>query len=1185
VSTIRSPSYLVLAAAALLGACRGPAQKGPKPDPGGAREISFVTGRATGGSVTVAPDGSFIIFSLLGDLYRVAGSGGDAVNLTSGPAWDAFPRLSPDGRLLAYVSDRQFWRDDVYVRELATGRELRVTRDGSGAMNPAFSPDGKSVAYVRQSGFSFQVRAVDLETLEDRAISAPGTISIDPFPMPRGWGYSEVRFSRTEPPSTRLLYVRPESGRDPEVLLDVPGTVFRTVAEPDGRRLVFRHQLFKEQTVEVLDRSRDSVPRSLAPPEISGGFFFATLSQSGAPAIRGGEAFFFREGRLVAAPLAGGPSSREIAFRAAVEWTIPGRSARPVRVPPEGVIEDLAVMSPRLSPDGRRIAFGALGDAFVQDVGDPGRPAVRLTRTAGRSETPIGFLPDGSSLLVRLRGDGIEGPLLLLPLVAGGRAGVFGKPGDEIEDVTIAPSGDHAVGASGDEIVRIDLESGAIWPLGRTGSDWSPRPAEDALGSVTFLGRTSGVANVWRLGTESSEIATHLTRHAFSHSVSADGRWLVIERDLAAYRLRNEPGADESGLERISDAFARSVAVAPDGLTVTFADGMTVHLVDVETLAERRVAIRLPAAVEPAPPPILVRGATLWDGTGAAPVPDASIRVENGRISWIGRSDREGGRAAGAEIVDARGLFAVPGFVEMHSHTHGTDPRAFLAYGITSVRDTGGDAAWLANWRARSETGDREGPRLFLMGEILEGGQPYWVDGFFQVERPEEAEAAVAELAARGACAIKVYPSLTRSARRAAAAAAGARGLRTIGHGVTIREVAESVADGLHGLEHSPDGFVAEDVIRLLRSAEIDVTPTLCVMGLGNLILREEPRRLADPLFRRAVPDWHVLESRAASPYASDSLESLRDVARTLYGYVRSLSSAGVRIAAGTDAPNPCCFHGPSLHWEMRFFVLAGLSEAAALAAATRDAARSIGADGEIGTIEVGKRADLVLLERDPLADIRNTERIAAVVRGGRVHRPREIFPEAFGGEPERFDLAARRVEDWLAASDPGSGRERGGPPLPDLSSSGRKRSASDREERTEILATFDAARLDSSRAARLESLRARLAESRALEAAGPLAVLERALSPFERGAGPVDAARLARVLAAVPGFLDQAGEDGQATTPPEDARRIDALIGRLSAVYEEFPGVDAFASTARARISAGLEPGGATGSLRPGGR
>lgn len=1182
-----------LAAATFSGSCRGPAPpSAPPAAPRSAvpaeREIAFLADRATGGSVTVAPDGSFAVFSLLGDLYRVPAAGGPAVALTSGPAWDAFPRLSPDGSLLAFVSDREFWRDDVFLLELASGRVRRVTRDGTGAMTPAFSLDGREIGYVRQSGFTFQVRVANLATGEDRAISQTGRVSLDPFALPEGWGYSEVRVTRSDPPVTRLVLVR-KDGSSETLLDESPGTVFRTVAARDGRTLVFRRQLFKEQTVEILDRDARALvtgARALAPPEISSGFFFANLGQSGNPAVRGGEALFFREGRLLAAPLAGGPP-REIPFSAPVSWRVPVRSPVPVKAPPDGALERVALMNPRLSPDGKRIAFGAVGDAWLHEIGAPG--CVRLTDTAGVSETPIGFLPDGSALLVRLRGDEVPGPLRFIPTAPGGRSDVIGKPRDEIEDVSLAPDGDHAVAAAADDsLLRIDLETGAIWPLGRTGSDWSPRPAEDAAGSVTFLSRSAGIANVWRLEEGgSSSAVSHLTRHAFSHAVTANGKWFVVERDLAAYRLPHRAGVDESRLERLSSAAARSVAVAPDGRTATFADGTAVHLVDVETLEERTVEVPLALAPEPDPEPLLVRDATLWDGTGAPPRGHVSIRIARGRVEWIGPANDDAAAARGARVLDAKGLFAIPGLVEMHSHTHGTDPRAFLAYGITSVRDTGGDAAWLSSWRARSETGAIPGPRLFMSGEILEGAQPYWVDGFLQVERPGEAETTVEELASRGAAAIKVYPSLARSARRAAAAAANARSLRTIGHGATLREIGESIADGLSGLEHSPDTFLASDVTELLRRAEVDVTPTLGVMGLSSLLLREEPRWLADPLFRRVVPDWHVLESRSSNPYSIDSDESLRQVARSLHRTVKALFDAGVRLTTGTDAPNPNCFHGPSLHWEIRFLVLAGLDPAAALAAATREAARSMGADGEIGTIEAGKRADLLLLEASPLADIRNTERIEYVVRGGRVHRPRDLYPEAFAGEAARFDAAERRVRDLVASQDPATGRESGGPPLPDLSPAGLARRKSDRADRESLLATFDAAKLDPDRAPRLARARDALDEAAALDVSGPIAMFERAIAPFaaDSASGAVDAARLARVLAALPEHLERSS----AAAHPGDAgaaRRARALLeGALPARFEPFPGVEAACRDAAARLAARADRSGdgEPGETRPG--
>lgn len=405
---------------------------------------------------------------------------------------------------------------------------------------------------------------------------------------------------------------------------------------------------------------------------------------------------------------------------------------------------------------------------------------------------------------------------------------------------------------------------------------------------------------------------------------------------------------------------------------------------------------------------LVIRRVTVIDATGAQPKPDMTVVIADGRISSIG-ADGSVSLPKGARVIDAQGKFLIPGLWDMHAHLAKTGENTlplFIANGVTSVRDMGGDYELLLRWRKEIAEGKRLGPRIKTSGPILESasnvermkreGTVEPVDRFrLGVPNAESAESAVARVSAMGADFIKVRTVASLETYRAIAAAAQKHNLALVGHAAASPE--EIIKAGQRSVEHSfipplssrsPDQRA--DLFRKMASAKIAVTPTL-VVGEALLTPYDKAAAIAEDRQGRLdirrkylsgylIEDWReqVLEKKEAR---MDLTKLFSERARDL----REMHHAGITLLPGTDAGVLLIFPGFSLHDELRLLVeQAGLTPMEAIVSATRRPAEFLGIEQSLGTIERGKIADLVLLDANPLDDIRATERIAGVAVAGR---------------------------------------------------------------------------------------------------------------------------------------------------------------------------------------------------------
>ena len=447
------------------------------------------------------------------------------------------------------------------------------------------------------------------------------------------------------------------------------------------------------------------------------------------------------------------------------------------------------------------------------------------------------------------------------------------------------------------------------------------------------------------------------------------------------------------------------------------------------------MTLLLPLSAQPAAdsPELVIDHVTIIDGSGAPPQSDMTLRLKGGRILSLASSSEEQ-PSGNVRVIDGRNKFLIPGLWDMHVHLlRNGRPEAYfpllLANGVTGVRDMGGDLSFVEINRLRGEiaAGTRIGPRIFAPGPLIDGPFPT-LPGITRVVRNAgEARTAAIELKQQGADFIKVYNQIPREAYFALAATAKTLGIPYAGHvpySVTAREASNA---GQKSIEHlfnvlfacsDREDALMRDKARALSSTDSGERMALRQSYLQAVLESYNPEK-ANALFALFAKNgtWQtptLVQRRtyafppatlAGNPWMKFIPLSQRwrfdpkqdgriqsrnaeqqEIERRYYEMDRALiapmRAAGVRFLAGTDSPDGFAFPGFSLHQELAQLVEAGLTPMESLQAATRNAADYFGLQ-DAGVIAPQKRADLVLLDADPLQDIRNTQRIAAVVVNG----------------------------------------------------------------------------------------------------------------------------------------------------------------------------------------------------------
>ncbi|MBX9625649.1 MAG: amidohydrolase family protein [Gemmataceae bacterium] len=417
--------------------------------------------------------------------------------------------------------------------------------------------------------------------------------------------------------------------------------------------------------------------------------------------------------------------------------------------------------------------------------------------------------------------------------------------------------------------------------------------------------------------------------------------------------------------------------------------------------------------------PVAIRDVAVFDSIHGKMLPRQTVVIEGETIRAVGP---ESPVPPDAQVIDGAGQYLIPGLIDAHVHlvhlsdrTHVTGDETlpmYLGNGVTSVRSTG-DALVAQKLIARyAERHPELCPRVHMASPLIDGDPPFHKDVGLAVTDPKDVPALVDDLKEWGVVTVKLYVGCSRAVGRKVIEEGHRRGLVVTGHLSAAYPAQEAVADGIDCLEHiwgvidfilapgetratvNLDSPRLQALIAALKRGNVAVDPTLAVFR-NMILLSDQPEynRHADVarVPERMRAEWTRWLQRLPGAGGAP-LEVRKKEFRKYRELTGILHRAGVTLLAGTDAPEPFVPPGYSLHQELEMLVEAGLGPAAALSAATIQNARVLRQGDRLGSVQEGKLADLVLLRRDPLADIRNTRSISTVIRGGRVLDPQAVL-------------------------------------------------------------------------------------------------------------------------------------------------------------------------------------------------
>lgn len=1027
--------------------------------PGPTFEIKIDTTEGTWMGVDVSPDGKTVVFDLLGDLYLLPIGGGAARALTSGAAWDMQPRFSPDGKWIAFVSDRD-GMDNLWLIGVDGKNARAVTQEKENEMSsPVWTPDGNYLAirkhfvtsrsigsgeiwlYHRSggSGLMMTPRPTPQKDLGEPAFSPDGNYlyySLDITPGPA--------FEYNKDPHDTIYAIRRlerATGRN-EILVSAPGGSITPTPSPDGKSLAFVRRVGLKTALFVRDlRSgaerliSDQLDRDMqetwAVQGVYPGFDWTPDSKT---------LVYWAGGKIRRAEVATKVVST-IEFRVQDSRKMWEAARYPVEVAPEKTpTRMLRWMT--VSPDRSFAVYQTLGHIYLQNL--PSGAARRLTKTAEYFEQHPAISRDGSMIAYSTWSDEKLGSIRVRSLRDQKDWVVTTEPGHYAEPA-FSPDGTKLVfrKLGGDQsrsrlwtrdpgLYVVALRGGAAPAVVvRKGTYPHFAAANDRLYFMSSEGEGDAAREILQsIDLDGSDERTHLKVALGAElAISPDGRAVAFVHNYQAYVAPFSPTgqAIELGPESKSLPVVRVSADAGEQLHFS-GGGKYLHWSMGRELFTRDLTQAF-ATLEGAPaekPPVAEKGFLLgFDQVAAKPagkiafvgakivtmkgdevIADGTVLIENNRILAVGKR-AEIAVPKDARAIDAKNMTIIPGLIDVHHHGmqggDGIIPEAnwalhsSLSFGVTTVHDPSHETSTIFAASEMARAGLILAPRIFSTGTILYGAQ---IPAKAYVENLDDARHHLRRMQAAGAFSVKSYRQRRRAQRQMILAAARELKMMVVPEGGSMFEHnMNMVVDGHTGVEHAiPVAKIYSDVRQLWSKSKVGYTPTIGV-GYGGIWGENywyyESDVFAHPRLTKFVPPY-VLDPRSRRrTKASEGDWNHFAVAKT----TKELADAGVKINLGAHGQR----EGLAVHWELWMFVQGGMTPHQALRAGTYNGAHYLGLDRDIGSIEPGKLADLAVIEGDVLADIRKSEKIRYTVLNGQVFDAAtldQVAPNAAKHEP-----------------------------------------------------------------------------------------------------------------------------------------------------------------------------------------
>ena len=998
------------------------------------KEVAFTVKEGTWMNLDVSPDGNEIVFDLLGDIYSIPVTGGEAKLLHGGHAMEVQPRFSPDGKKILFTSDAG-GGDNVWVMNRDGSAAKQITKESFRLLNNAmWSPDGEYIVARKHftsgrslgagelwlyhisggSGLQLTPRKNDQQDLNEPCFSPDGQYiyySEDMYPGgafeynkdPNNQIFVIKRFDRNKGTSETVTgggggAVRPQISHD--------GKLMAFVKRVRTKSVLYLRNLETAEEWPVYDMLSKDQQEAWTIFGIYTGFNWSPDDKS---------IIIWANGKINKVDVNGFNKSTDIPFTCNVKQKIYDAVRFKQQLNPDNFTVNV-IRNATTSPDGKWLYFNAVGYLYKKEL--PNGTPQRISSGKDFEYEPS-FTDDGKAMVFVTWDDVTGGAIYKLSTQAGAVPQKISKQKGIYRNPSFSPDGKWIVyqkeGGSGVMGPAYTAKPGIYYMPANGGEEIfvtgrGASPEFNEKGDRIYY---QGFNNLSSCKLDGSDERTHVkSTYGNQFTISPDEKWVAFV-DLHKVYMAALPQTGKTidlgssttdfPVKQVAKDAGFNLHWSADGKQLHYTLGSQYFTINLDErfefvagkpdslfkIPEKGIDAGLTVAAYKPQGTIAFTNARIITMKGNEVIENGTIVVEGNKIKAIGKGVSI---PSGAKVINCNGKTIMPGMIDAHAHGNhfnsGLSPQQFwpyytnLAYGITTMHDPSANTEWVFAQSELQKAGVVNGPRVFSTGTVL-----YGADGNFKavINSIDDARSAIRRTKAFGAFSVKSYNQPRREQSQQIIQAARELGIEVVPEGGSFFfHNLGMILDGHTTIEHNiPIAVLHDDVIQLWKNSKTAYTPTLIVtfgamsgeyywyqhtnVWENEKLLRFTPRGVIDPRSRQRtmVPEeeyenGHILVSKS----------------------IKKLNDAGVKINMGAHGQ----IQGIGAHWEVWMMQQGGMSNHDALKTATINPAQSLGLDDFIGSLETGKLADLIIFDKNPLDNIRNTESIHYTMVNGRLY-------------------------------------------------------------------------------------------------------------------------------------------------------------------------------------------------------